>query len=115
MRPKVVFAAATIMLASAFSGILGQLAAQQEAAGQAPVTLTVNTQYTGGQAVTGLWTTLAQNGQVVATGFSPVRFSLTPNQQYVVTVSNYQSYIFERWDNGSTNPARAISIARTLR
>ncbi|MEW5840010.1 MAG: Ig-like domain-containing protein [Thermoproteota archaeon] len=112
MRPKVVFAAATIMLASAFSGILGQLAAQQEAAGQAPVTLTVNTQYTGGQAVTGLWTTLAQNGQVVATGFSPVRFSLTPNQQYVVTVSNYQSYIFERWDNGSTNPARAISIAQ---
>jgi hypothetical protein len=81
--------------------------------GQSTIVLTVNTQYSTGQPINGLWTTLAQNGQVVATGFSPARFNLVPGQQYVVTVSNYQTYIFERWqDTGSPSAARSISISQ---
>jgi hypothetical protein len=81
--------------------------------GQSTVVLTVNTQYSTGQPITGLWTTLAQNGQVVATGFSPARFNLVPGQQYVVTVSNYQTYVFERWqDTGSPSAARPISVSQ---
>ena len=81
--------------------------------GQSTVALTVNTQYSTGQPISGLWTTLARNGQVVATGFSPIQFNLVPGQQYVVTVGNYQSFIFERWqDTGSTSASRTVSISQ---
>jgi hypothetical protein len=76
-------------------------------------TLTVNTQYTTGQTITGMWTTLSQNGRTVATGFSPVKFTLAAGQQYTVAVSNYGTYTFERWqDTGSTSAARTVSISQ---
>jgi hypothetical protein len=78
---------------------------------QAQQTLTVNSQSTAGASVTGFWTKLAQNGQTVATGFTPVQFTLAPGQQYTFTVSNYGQWVFDHWaDNGSTNPARTMSI-----
>jgi hypothetical protein len=81
--------------------------------GQSTVAITVNTQYSTGQPISGLWTMLARNGQVTATGFSPIQFNLVPGQQYVVTVGNYQSFIFERWqDTGSTSASRTISISQ---
>jgi hypothetical protein len=76
-------------------------------------TLTVNSQLTGGGAISGFWTTLAQNGQVVATGFTPAQFTLNTSQQYVVTVSDYGQWRFDHWlDNGSTNPSRTVSISQ---
>jgi hypothetical protein len=75
--------------------------------------LTVNTQYSNGQPLSGLWTTLTQNGQVVASGFSPIQFTLVSGQQYIVTVSNYQTIVFDHWqDTGSTSASRAISITQ---
>ena len=83
------------------------------ASGQAPVSLTVNSQYASGQPLTGMWTTISQNGQTVATGFSPSQFSIVSGQQYVAAISNYGSIIFDHWaDNGSTNPARTVSITQ---
>ena len=81
--------------------------------GQSTVALTVNTQYSTGQSINGMWTTLARNGQVIATGFSPIQFNLVQGQQYVVSVGNYQTFIFERWqDTGSTSASRSISISQ---
>jgi hypothetical protein len=75
--------------------------------------LTVNTQYSNGQSLSGLWTTLTQNGQVVASGFSPVQFTLVSGQQYVVAVSDYQTTVFDHWqDTGSTSASRTISITQ---
>ncbi|WP_415283126.1 Ig-like domain-containing protein [Candidatus Nitrososphaera sp. FF02] len=83
------------------------------ASAQAPVMLTINSQHTSGQALTGMWTTLSQNGATVDTGFTPKQFSLASGQQYVVAVSNYGSLAFDRWaDNGSTNPSRTVSISQ---
>jgi hypothetical protein len=83
------------------------------ASAQAAVPLTVNTQYTDGSPLSGMWTTLSQNGQTVATGFSPVQFSLVAGQQYVVGVGNYGQIVFDHWaDNGSTSPTRTVSITQ---
>ncbi len=80
---------------------------------QSSATLTINSQNASGQPLTGMWTTLAQNGQVVATGFTPAQFTLSSGQQYVATVSSYGSLVFDHWaDNGSTNPARTVSITQ---
>jgi glucose/arabinose dehydrogenase len=77
------------------------------------VSLTINSQYTNGQPLTGMYTTLSQNGQTIGTGFTPVTFSLSSNQQYVVAVSNYGQIVFDHWlDNGSTNPSRTVSITQ---
>ena len=77
------------------------------------VSLTINSQYTNGQPLTGMYTTLSQNGQTISTGFTPATFSISSSQQYVVAVSNYGQIVFDHWqDNGSTNPTRAVSITQ---
>ena len=102
--------AAIILLAVALPVLAMQAS---PASAQTTVPLTVNTQYANGQALTGMWTTLSQNGQTVATGFSPVQFGLVSGQQYVVAVSNYGQIIFDHWaDNGSTSPTRTVSISQ---
>jgi hypothetical protein len=70
---------------------------------QPQATLTVSSENMSGGAQSGFWTTLSQNGQVVATGFTPAQFEVSTNQQYTVTVSNYGQWVFDHWeDTGST-------------
>jgi chitobiase/beta-hexosaminidase-like protein/Big-like domain-containing protein len=74
--------------------------------------LTVRTQNAQGGTITGYWTVLQQNGQTVATGFSPATFTLNSGQQYDITVSDYGSATFHHWlDTGSTVRTRTISIS----
>jgi hypothetical protein len=56
----------------------------------------VNTQFAGGAALSGIRTILQQGGQTVASGFTPVNFSITSGQTYAVMVSD--------------NPTRAITL-----
>lgn len=75
--------------------------------------LTVNSQYMSGQLLTAMWTTLSQNGQTVATGFSTAQFSISSGQQYTVAISDYGGIVFDHWlDNsgGNANSSRAVSI-----
>jgi hypothetical protein len=79
---------------------------------QPQATLTISSENMSGGAQSGFWTTLSQNGQVVATGFTPAQFEVATNQQYTVTVSNYGQWVFDHWeDNGSTSQSRTVSIA----
>jgi hypothetical protein len=66
--------------------------------GQTTATLTITTRYADGTPLSGMWTVLVQNGAVVANGFSPVTFSLSPGATYTVTTGNYQNITFYRWD-----------------
>jgi hypothetical protein len=80
----------------------------------APLTssLTVNTQDTTGNVITGYYTVLYQNGQVVATGFSPATFTLNNGQTYTVQVQDYGNYVFDHWlDTGSATRDRPISVS----
>jgi hypothetical protein len=75
--------------------------------------LTVQSQDSAGGAISGYWTVLRNSaGAVVASGYTPVTFSLNNGQQYSVAVSNYGNYAFEHWlDNGSAANPRSISIS----
>jgi hypothetical protein len=78
---------------------------------QAPVILTVATQYADGAPLAGMWTTLrSSSGQLLATGFSPANFSVAPGQTYTVTVGNYQQIAFHHWDSGPATAARQVSV-----
>ena len=74
-------------------------------------TLTVTTQDTTGATLTGYYTVLFQNNQVVSNGYTPATFTLNNGQTYAVQVDGYGSCSFGHWlDTGSTTNPRAISI-----
>lgn len=78
-------------------------------------TLTVKSQQTGGTTITGMYTVLSQNGNTVATGFTPAQFTLSNGQTYTVTVANYGNNIFSNWlDTGSTSSTRTVTTSTSL-
>src|SRR3989442_1167087 len=77
--------------------------------GTAQATLVVKSVDLSGNSFAGMWTTIQSGGTTVKTGYTPVTFTATTGTQYTVTVSNYQNYVFNHWDDGSTNAARTIT------
>lgn len=57
-----------------------------------------------------MWVTVAHNGSVVKTGFAPLTFYGTSGLTYTVTVSDYGSYTFDHWGNGSTSRSRTVTL-----
>ncbi|HJT10718.1 MAG TPA: fibronectin type III domain-containing protein [Candidatus Nitrosotalea sp.] len=76
-------------------------------------TLTINSQDSSGNALTGFHTELyAQNGTQIADGFTPYNFTLNNGQSYTVSVDDFGKYKFDHWkDTGSTNSNYTISIS----
>ena len=79
---------------------------------QSTGTLTVGSQDSSGNAISGYWTALYDSSDnVISTGFTPATFTLNSGQQYSVRVGNFGSYSFNHWaDNGSTANPRDVSI-----
>src|SRR3989441_445340 len=75
-------------------------------------TLTVTTQDSKGNAITGLYVELSQGATIIATGYSPVNFTLNNGIQYSVAPDpGFGSYTFDHWlDTGSIVNPRSISI-----
>jgi hypothetical protein len=74
--------------------------------------LTIQTAASNGDPIRGLWTAIQSGGGVVATGFSPLTYAVTPGTEYTVSVADYQNYVFNSWtDTGSTNRFRTISTS----
>jgi hypothetical protein len=68
---------------------------------------------TSNRSVTGLWTTLAQNGQTINSGGTHIAFDVNNSQQYVVTATDYGTNFFDHWqDTGSTSRSRTFSISQ---
>jgi hypothetical protein len=72
--------------------------------------VTVRSADLNGNLFNGMWTTVSKDGVVLKTGYTPLSFSAESGVNYQVTVSNYQNYVFDHWENGSTNSARTISV-----
>jgi hypothetical protein len=53
--------------------------------------------------------TIQSGSTVLATGYTPVTFNVTPGIQNTVTVANDQNHVFNHWANHSTNPTRTIT------
>jgi hypothetical protein len=76
--------------------------------------ITVKSLALNGSSFNGMWTTVQTGGRIVSTGFTPFSFTGSIGSQYTVTVSNYQSYIFQNWQDGSTNPSRATTLSQNV-
>lgn len=62
--------------------------------------IAVGSQYSNGTSLAGMYTELQLNGNIVATGFTPVSFPAVNGQSYTVTVSDYGSLYFNKWTDG---------------
>ena len=81
-------------------------------ASAATSSLTVTSQATNGAALTGFYSTLSQNGNAIATGFTPSTFTLNDSQTYQVSVSGYGGCAFDHWlQTGSTDDPTTVSIS----
>jgi hypothetical protein len=81
--------------------------------------LTISSTDSAGNAVTGMYTTVSQNGgsSVISTGFTPFHLMVNDGQTYVVTVSNYGAITFNHWqdDDGSgSSSGGGSSSTRTI-
>ncbi|NHH98264.1 hypothetical protein DYY66_1454 [Candidatus Nitrosotalea sp. FS] len=75
--------------------------------------LTVKSQFTTGQTLTGMYCELRNsNGQIVATGFTPCSFDLQGGSQYTIGMGSFGNSIFDYWlDTGSSINPRTITLS----
>jgi hypothetical protein len=73
------------------------------------VSLTIHSVDLSKTRITGLLVTIQSGSTIVATGYTPVTFNVTPGIQYTVTVANNQNYVFNHWANDSTDATRTVT------
>jgi hypothetical protein len=71
---------------------------------------TINAMTEHGAALS-MWTVIESEGQVVESGFTPLRFTGNPGQQYYIYVSDWQHRTFDRWMDGSSANPRALTYS----
>jgi hypothetical protein len=62
--------------------------------------ISVRSTYSNGTTLTGMYTTVSQNGAIVGSGFTSASFPTTTGLSYQVTVSDYKNSFFNHWSNG---------------
>jgi hypothetical protein len=58
-----------------------------------------------------MWTTIKSGGATVQSGYAPLAYQGASGTAYTVAVSDYQDLVFDRWDNGSTDRARTVTLS----
>jgi hypothetical protein len=74
-------------------------------------TLKIKSTDLDGNSISGIWTTISQDGNIVKTGYTPLSFNAESGVSYKVTVYDYGNYAFDHWGDGSTSRTRTIDIS----
>lgn len=69
--------------------------------------VTVNATTVTGKSLVGLWTVVTF-GKNTSSGFTPFTFDAIPGNNYTVTMSNFQNYSLDHWDDGTKSNTRTI-------
>jgi len=72
--------------------------------------LIVRTINSSGEEITGYWITLSQSDVIQQAGYSPEGFLVNNGETYEVFASDFDGMMFDRWEDGSTDNPRIISI-----
>jgi hypothetical protein len=74
-----------------------------------PGTISVITVSESSGEIYGMYTTLWENGALVASCFSPCTFSVSGSTSYSVAVSNYGGYYYQEWADGTLSTFFPVS------
>src|SRR3989475_3854040 len=82
--------------------------------GTTTVSVTVKSADLSGNLIKGMWVTLRDSsGNTIATGYTPKTFTVTSGAQYTIHAANFKHFVFNHWDDGSTNSWRTISTTQS--
>lgn len=73
------------------------------------VAINIDSSFLNGTSFRGMRTIVETNNTVIAKGFTPYSFNATVSTKYTIVVDNYQSYIFDHWENGNTSSKITVS------
>lgn len=73
-------------------------------------TISVNAVDSSGNAITGLYTTLWQNGVLKQSCFAPCSLTVGNGQTYQVTVSDFAGHAFNHWTDTTTNRFNTVIV-----
>ena len=77
------------------------------------VPLNVKSVNAAGTPIVGLLTSITSiNGSAVASGNTPLTYSVSSGAGYVVSVANYGGFVFDHWNDGSTNPVMTLTVTQ---
>jgi hypothetical protein len=76
-------------------------------------TVSVNAIDASGNAVTGTYTTLWQNGVLLQSCFGPCTLTVSNGQSYQVMVSDFGSYAFSHWTDGTATRSYTVNVGST--
>lgn len=79
----------------------------------ASYTTTIRSVDLGGSSLNGMWVTIrSSDGTTLKSGYTPLSFTAQSGSTYQVTVSDYNNYVFDHWDSGSTSKTRTITVSK---
>lgn len=81
-----------------------------------PASLTVRSvDLATGSAIDGMWVVVAAQAEGRArTAFTPAQFALDAGVSHTVTAHDYLGTVFDRWEDGSTDRTRSVSLTSSL-
>jgi len=79
--------------------------------GGGPSTIVVDSAFTTGGALNGMYIILTQSGSTVGSGFTPTSFSVTSGQTYTVSAESYTNAYFNEWSDGVCSSSRSVTAS----
>ncbi len=76
--------------------------------------ITVRTQNSSGEEISGYWTTLSQDGGILQVAFSPESFIVNNGETYEVFVSEFGGVTFGGWSDGNTDNPRSFLVTSDI-
>lgn len=77
------------------------------------ISVTVDSVSENGSRLDGMWISV-QSKQNSTSGFTPFSFSANPDNEYVITMSNYGHYKFVYWDDRTKNNTRLFTPSKNV-
>src|SRR6185312_6140944 len=88
----------------------GPTGMQESAEPGSTIHLTVDAKDMAGNQIPGMFIELQDSrGRDISSGDTPVTFSATAGQHYIIYANSFKKVVFNHWDDGTTNPARSIT------
>jgi glucose/arabinose dehydrogenase/chitodextrinase len=76
--------------------------------------LSVRSADMSGNAISGYYTVISSDGNIVSDGYTPLTYIGQPGQTYTVTISDYGDAFFDHWEDGSTSRTRNVTLNTNL-
>src|SRR2546426_3547769 len=75
-----------------------------------PLTVTLGSVSMTGTPFSGMLMQVYSGGSLVATGFTPLSFNAIYGMTYTLSAANWRYYVFDHWDDGTTNATEPLTV-----